>query len=471
MVALPLDNAPGAPSVWELAADDVLSVVLRDENAYRYARFEAGLLPALLPPKHAATLQAVYSLRDASEPIHDTLIMARTQGKVDLYWLNTVMALYDPVRAKQDVFRKNLSLVKDEGRRAGTLRLMDIAAQQLTRGDDRTRVTRNLITVLEGLDASGAAIQGVTAGEHGATYATRLMTEPTPPRTTGILWLDELTGGYMPANLWWIAGAYKSRKTTVLLNLALGAAVMGESPAILSREMTQEQVYWQLVTMLAVALLKKRGHGNDAYKTKDGKSIPLVSLSPISLMQASNAYKRWPAEKVRAIDDAIGTYRALNMRIYDSKPQHGNLSSIDTLEQAVLYDLERFRGTLYFADYIQLFTAPGDSVAQQEEIKANTVQNICKRRDTTIICVAQQNEAGVKGEQSYSPNIAGGGAVPKTANILLATQYKRNDSDPDDKLKLIVKLARNAASRLHEDLTIHPQTGLIEGQTWFSKLS
>jgi len=468
MSALPEFNPP---SVWEIAADDVLSVIIREPEAYKYARFEGGLLPMLMPEKYRPALQAVYSLYENGEPIHDTLIIARSGGKVDIAWINQVMALYDATRARRDVFRKNVEIVTDEGLRAGKRHLLSIADQQLARGNKHhSEVTKNLVMVLEGL-GSAKHIYNVMAKDHGMQYAVRLMQNPIPARSTGIGWLDDLTGGYLPANLWWIVGAYKSRKTTVLLNMALGAALSGEKPAILSREMTQEQVYWQLVSMLAVGLLKQRGFSNTVHTTQDGNRIPLMALSPVGLMLAYNGYKRWPAEKVRAIDDAIDLYQSLPLRVYDSKPEHGNLSTIQTLEDCVLYDLEKFGGTLFYADYIQLFSTPGEmNTAQSEELKANTVQNICKRRDTTIVCVAQQNEAGVRGEGGYSPNVAGGGAVPKTANALITTKYKATEDSADSELTLTMKLARNAASRTNETFAIHPATGLIDGQSWLGRL-
>lgn len=459
------------PSTWELAADDVLSVVMAEQDLYKTARFNQGLRPAHLPDKHNIALRIIYDLYDAGEPIHDTTILARANGQLDLAWVSQRIALYDKTRTG-DVFGANVRLAIEEGTKQATTKLLAIAAQQIAAGQNREQTLENLYSVLTGV-STGRRIVNESASQHGQLYRQRLNQPQKVIKSTGFSWLDGLTGGIQPAHLWWIVAAYKQRKTTFMLNMLLAQAVYGERPALLSGEMIQEQVYWQLIAMLAIANLAKRGLYEETYKTADGKVIPLNWLSGVSLHNAQDSYKRWHPEKVKAINWALDFYESLNIRIYDSTDGLGGLTDLDSIRRVVGFDRARHGGRVYCGDYIQLFEASGVSMVDKEAAKARAIQNMTRKEGITMIWAAQRNEEAVKGNnESYSPGVSGGGAVPQTADFMLVTQYKQHKEQSENDLLVNMKLSRHGpcGDAIKETFQIHPGSGLLLYQDWLNKI-
>lgn len=459
------------PSTWELAADDVIAVVMVERDWYENARFNQGLRPAHLPEKHGLALKIIYDLYDCGEPIHDTTILARANGQLELSWVAQHIALYDATRTG-DVFSANVKLAIEEGTRQATSKLLTIAAGQITSGQNREQTLENLYSVLSGI-SSGRRIVNESAAQHGQLFRQRLEQPQKVIHSTGFNWLDGLTGGIQPAHLWWIVAAYKQRKTTFMLNMLLAQAVYGEKPALLSGEMTQEQVYWQLIAMLAIANLQKRGLYEETYKTAEGKLIPLNWIGGVSLRNAQQSYKRWHPEKIKAIDWALDFYESLNIRIYDSTDGLGGLSDLDSIRRVVGYDRARHAGKVYCGDYIQLFEAPGMNMVDKEAMKARALQNMTRKEGITMIWAAQKNEESVKGNnESYSPGVSGGGAVAQTADFLLVTQYKQRKEQSENDLTVEMKLSRHGpgGDGVKETFQIHPGSGLILYQDWHNKI-
>jgi hypothetical protein len=460
-------------TTWEAAADDVFAVLFAESEARRWARFDAGLRAAHFPEPHKTAITALFELDDAGKPIHDTTLAAHCDGRVLPGWISTRVCLYDELRTGP-VFRDNVRLVMNEGLKVGTKSLLSTAITELDKGAKRETVVNTLMAVLANLNID-KGIKGETAAAMGQKYRLRLTQPAAPLRSTGIEWFDGLTGGYQDAMLWWIASAYKQRKTTLLLNMLLAAAVQGEMPALLSGEMTQEQVYWQLISMLAVLNLYKRGKYADSYKASDGKTYPLNMIYATGLRNAQDSYKRWHAEKVKAIDWALDFYETLNIRIYDSTDDLGGLVDLDSIKRVVSFDMARHGGRRFFGDYIQLFDVPGSNMTEKEQAKARGLQQMTRALGITMLWAAQQNEEGVKGSgSSYSPSVAGGGAVPQTADFLLITKYQRKDDEgidtPDTELTINMKLSRHGPMNISQTFDIHPGSGLLLGQSWFSRV-
>lgn len=458
---------------YEAAADDVFAVLFAEADARRWARFDAGLKPGHFPEPHKTAIAALFELEDEGKPVHDTMLAARCDGRVTPDWITTRVCLYDELRTGA-VFQENVRLVIQEGLKAGTKRLLALALDELNKGAQRDSVVNTLMGVLATLDIE-RGIKGETAAAMGQKYRQRLLQAAEPLRSTGFEWFDGLTGGYQDSILMWIASAYKQRKTTLLLNMLLSAAVLGEKPALLSGEMTQEQVYWQLISMLAVLNLYRRGKYADSYKAKDGKTIPLNWINATALRNAQDAYRSWHVDKVQAIDWALDFYETLDIRIYDSTDDLGGLKDLDSITRVVKYDMARHNGRRFFGDYIQLFEADGSSMVEKEQAKARGLQQLTRANGLTMVWAAQQNEEGVKGSGTgYSPSVAGGGAVPQTADYLLITRYQRTDKDgvemPDTELSITMKLSRHGPMNVSQTFDIHPGSGLILGQSWFSRV-
>src|SRR5690242_19247452 len=80
----------------ELAADDVLAVLLNESPAFEKAVLDYGLKPAHMPTnQHRTVLSAVIELRQSKQPVHDTTILDKCNGVVDLAWISQRFRLYD----------------------------------------------------------------------------------------------------------------------------------------------------------------------------------------------------------------------------------------------------------------------------------------------------------------------------------------------------------------------------------------
>lgn len=457
------------PSAHELAADDVLSVLFNEQDSWLIA-LEAGVKPGHMPTRaHRAAFQAVLDTRAAGETLHDTVLLSRSGEAFDLSWLHQRMVLYDETRTG-DVFRTNLSLVKRAGKAAGIERLLVLAQDQLRRGEkDADTMSAHLVSILTALDTD-SAIRGVTAQEQADVIRALLDNPPLARRLTGLAWLDDLTGGFEPGHMWWIGGAYKGRKSTVMLNLALNAVMGGANATILSREMPRKWLAAALVAMLAVGRL----HAEGLYRAVTPAGVPLATtLSANALRQAGNGYRHWPKRKIEAVDWGIEQYRLFGdrLRTYDSSDDGGGLSDVDSIQRLIRRDKHLYGLDIVFVDYFQLFGAAeqGKGYFDKMSAVATGLQMMAQREKVTMVVVAQKNEESIKsGAGSYSPGIKGGGDAAQTADYLLTTHYKQEEGQTEEELLVRMMLSRwgPGGKGIEQTLAIHPASGLLLESAW-----
>lgn len=452
---------PHNPPPWQLAADDVLAVMYHEQGAYQAAAFDMGMLINHLPtPQHKAFYYALASIyADGMKP-HDTLIMDRSKGRLDVNWVNQRIALYDKTRSGA-TFNENVRLIIREGIKAQHAQMYLEAYKRLTETDaDYAYVASETMARLTTTPHIG--ITGVTAGEHGEDFRAYMDGEPDHIRTSGNDWIDSLTGGLMPG-MWWIGGAYKSRKTTLALNIMLGALVCNPSlsVAFLSKEMSMRQVNAQLVAILANAYLKRSGW----LKPEDGL------ISSTNLLNARRRYKGWKPNYVQAVDYGIDTYRQLKkrFRIYDTTPEHGGITDVASVERLINHDLSLYEGTVFMLDYLQLLSGAPNLYERTAEA-AQRLQQVTKRNEISMFVLAQLNEETIKGGAgSYSPGVKGGGDPAATADFFITTHYKQGEYEDDDtKFTVQMKLSRHSrgGNNIKQTFAIHPASGLILDSTW-----
>ena len=456
------------PSAWELAADDVLAVLLTEPEAWLLA-MEAGVKPAHMPTTaHKAAFQAVMDTRAAGDALHDTAILSRSGTAFDLTWLHQRMVLYDDTRTG-DVFMTNLGLVKKAGKAAGVDRLLETAQEQLRSGQkDADTLAAHLVSILTALDTD-SAIRGVTASEQADVIRALLDNPPPPRKLTGLAWLDDLTGGFEPGHMWWIGGAYKGRKSTMMLNLALNAVMDSANVTILSREMPRKWVAAAFVAMLAVGYIHRGGK----YYALTSTGVPLSLISANILRQVGREYRRWHSDKAAAVDWAIDQYRKFGnrLRTYDSSSDGGGLSDVDSIQRLIKRDKHLYGLDIVFVDYFQLFGAAQEGKGYFDKMSAvaTGLQMIAQRERVTLVVVAQKNEESIKsGAGSYSPGIKGGGDAAQTADYLLTTHYKQEDGQTDEELLVRMMLSRwgRGGKGVEETFQIHPASGLLLDSKW-----
>ena len=450
-------------SAYNAAADDTLAAMYFDPEKIDRAIYDHAIRVAYYPLEAQRVLfQTLCQMRHEGQDIYDTTVLATAGNRITHEWLLNLVNTYAPPMGA--AFDTNCQLLTKYGVRAGAIKILQTAHEQMSDADGKDTATliQQTMDVLGGLHTVNG-IRRVTAAETAEDFAAYMAGDPASTQSTGIDWMDELTGGFSPADIWWIVSAYKMRKSTLLLNLGMYAAMNGASVAFLSREMPIRRVVAQIVCMLGIGYLIENG----LYETKTSSGHPLNWINPRALMQARNTYRRWDNRKVRAIDYGIAEWHKIKslMRIYDTSDEGGRLRDIASVESIIRRDRALHGTQIVMADYLQLFDAPGAGIFDKTSYAARTLQEIAKRDNLTMIIAAQKNENAIQTgtQDSYSSGVKGGGDPAATADFLLETRYKYGDLTDERKLEVTLKLSRHGSggNDVKQIFDIHPGSGLF----------
>lgn len=465
-----LNNTPptnGHTNAFENAAYDVLAAMYFDHAKIAPAEYQHELKAALFPTKELGLLfDTLCTLHREGVVISDTTILSRIGSQVDAKWLGDVLHTYTPAIGL--AFESNCGLVHRYGTRAGAARVTRIMTMQLEEVDGKPTQTiisqgTDILTSLK-TDSQPKSVQANQVADDFDAY----MNAPIEKTIkAGLPWLDGLTGGFSLGDVWMIAGAYKMRKTTLMLNMCLSAALGGASVTFLSREMNKRQVAAQLICMLAVGDLLEHGdYAETSLDTRTSTAYPLNWISPRRLLLARNDYRKWDGRKVRAIDNARVQFKAIGerLRIYDSTPEGGKLDDVDSAILAVKRDIYLYGAEIFFADYLQLFDAPGNGLFDKVSYISRAFQSLAKTQNITAVIAAQRSEEAIKNaEFTYSPGIKGGGDAPAVADFALQTRYKFSEDTTENELEIAVTLSRHGSGGgdTKRRTPIHPNSGLL----------
>jgi hypothetical protein len=464
-------------NAYEMAADNVLAYVIGRPSNWQKVYLERNIRPLHFPIADRALYAALISIHQDGKALNDTLLKDR-YPELDLQRYAYLVAAYD--RDLEAKISNDLDVLYKHGMNEG-LRVMLQAAEIEIQKRGYKEVISSLMTVLPQLG------QEMTVSHETVPQLVDLLeiylSQPAHAiHLTGLDWLDNATGG-ISANdeinhLWWIAGPYKSRKTTLMLNMALGIHAMhyvqntmdkAPSTAILSREMPRFRVLAQFGAMLAVHWLI----GNGYEKTADDKGYALTNISADALLKSRGQYRNWHPIKVKAIDESKKLLRAIlpNMRIYDATTEGGGLSNFASIRRILDRDKFMYETNLVFSDYFQLFNdGTGKNESAVLAAGAQLCQQMTRTLKLTMIMLAQQNEESIKSnnDTSYSPNIKGTGAAAATADYVLTTKYGTDDM-PHNRLKVTLKLSRERESGQYTTFNIHPESGLLTEAKWVQR--
>lgn len=452
------------PTPWQLSADEVLAVVMRDAAEYRRARFELALMVADFPPgPWQDVFRAVDSLYFEEQPIHITAIMDRCPT-ASLEWVTARWALFNGAALTGPTLDSNVSILKARSRAFAQLNAMSAAIADLRKADsddDRAAVIGRVITQLSSeFTDTFADATALGAGERFEAY---MQGEPEPVITTGLRWLDNNTGGLQRGQNWWIASAYKMRKSTLMRNMALAAARSGAQVTIAAREGSQQLLNAQFVAMLAVEYLIKQGH----YNERDAHGIPLNAISATLLLRLKRRFRtQLDPRQVAAVDYGIQEFKRLGkrLRIYDSTPENGALSDLASVQTVVLRDREMYGLDVLFVDYLQLLDGNRSSIYENVSHAAQQLQHMAQRHNMAAVVLAQLNEEAVRGNNnSHSPGVKGGGDPAAAADFLFQTGYPMDaeGNAMKDMLRVQIKLARHGAYGQAESFPMHEASGLL----------
>jgi replicative DNA helicase len=252
----------------------------------------------------------------------------------------------------------------------------------------------------------------------------------------GLKWLDNTVGGLLPSENWIIDGPYKSRKTTVLLNMLLEAARMAPVSIFTNGDSTRNSTQRKLLAMIMNQEAIK--YGWHEYHV----------MSSQTLMHALTEERY-----IKLRDHARGILNKLPIRLYDGRDLVGNLAEVSRLLRR---DHALYGTRLWAYDYAQTINH-GQTDYERVVYYAAWCQNINGELGCTSITLSQVSEAGIgtNMNDSYSPMSKGGGALPAMANVYLKVSYV------EPIIKVQLKLARDAPMGTVAPHHCQPASGLI----------
>lgn len=452
------------PTPWQLAAEELVAAAVDKKKWWELLRFELNANLSDFPPgMHYEAFKATDALYLKGEMVHQTSVIAESNGKLGDTWLGAILYAYQESHT-EELIRSNLAICKERATAYDQVKALSQSLEDMKRAqtaDERAEIIGRTITRLSVEDMG--ALNDPSALSAGERFESELNAEPLKAVATGVEWIDNLSGGVRRKEIWWIAGAYKMRKSTLMRIMALGAARSGASVDICAFEGSQQLIIAQLVTMLAVEWLSKRGHYND----KDGRGGPLHLLSAKQLLTLGNKYKTalHPLQ-VSAISAGILEYKRFGnkLRIYDSTPKNGNLKTVASINTVVMRGKQLYDSDVCFVDFLQRIGGGGKTIFDKTMHNSYELQDLALRRDIAMVILAQRNEETIRnGSDSHSPGVKGGGDPAATADYLFVTEYpKKLEGGDFDRNTMMIRcqLSRHGEAGVSCDLPIHPPTGL-----------
>jgi len=456
----------GTPTPWQLAADEMLAAMLTERRWWEWAVFECGLLAMHFPPgKHRQAFLAINLLRLSEQPTHLTAVVDQANGTVPLEWLSE-RALLAEVACHEAVVRKNAAILRTRGTAYAQLQICENAASELRKAPDeeaRRKVIASTITRLG--DELGHDVDDATALAGGERFMALLESKPQPGLSTGVNWVDQTTGGIQPGELWWIAGAYKMRKSSVMRNIALGAARDGASVTIITLESPQQVVIAQLVTMMAGEWLLANGLYHE--KTRAGTPLNAITARQLLTLRANYRTALDPRQ-VAAVQYGLEEFKRLGrqLRIYDATPANGGVRTLADVYTILLRDRNLYGANVLCLDYLQRLSGRGDTIFERTSQQALELQNMALRHKVAFVVLAQRNEETIRThEDEHSPGVKGGGDPAATADYLFLTRYPVKNPDTKtvnrELLQIELRLARHGEAGQKAELPIHPASGWL----------
>jgi len=267
---------------------------------------------------------------------------------------------------------------------------------------------------------------------------------------TGIKWFDELTGGIWPGFNYWVAGAYKSGKTTLMRNIVLNIATAGVACDVFCAEGSREMFALDCIAMLATEIMCKASQ----------KKLRDLRLSGLFLRRGWRSKDGlFSKAELDAINEAREIWNTLNIRVWDTVDGIRNMA---TLRHRIKQSKFEYGSGVHFLDYSQLFGSRGTLFERQSKT-ALTAQEIASGEKVALWILTQRNESATGGGDSYSAGVKGGGDASAAADFLLMPMV-----DQDSEIMFNVKLKHSRHSGLGEGSHIvNRSSGLIVDE-WFS---
>jgi len=457
--------------LWRSVAEDVLAPLLVEpyitgkSKYFEKARFEKGLSQHHFPPGRWRSLYAgIVRLRHQNKIVNWNNLIGNVSSTVNEDWFTEVFTLADPIRNVD--FDSNVDKLIEIGNRMTAVDALQQAAENLIKGEEMGFVVRNVINDIT--TVSERRIEDETAEDNSKLIDSIFNNDPIQGIFTGIDFVDDSVGGLITGRMLMLAGAYKSSKTRIMINLAIRALREGKHPAILSFENPKVVTSMQIISMLAVEYLIK--------KIPYDASQSVFHIAPDTLIRLGNTYKqKMGGIKAEAIEYARETFRGFGdrIRIYDQSHKGGNLSDIPSVQSVITRDMHLYGGNVFFIDHQGLIAGNSGKIYEDTRYVSGELMRISRYSDPhpiSLVVLAQLNEEEIKRKkQGYGSGIKGGGDTNANADYVLRLTPVLESSLGgeakfyDDRTQLQVKLNRWGKTTGRKQVNFEPNSGLIVG--------
>lgn len=450
---------------WQSAADDLLSVLIAKPNAW-IATVDAGVAADDLPAgAWRDVFRAVIDLRasakpgDKDKPLLDTEIAIKAGASVTVEFVAVRIALYDSLR--ESTFAKTCDILKNFGRGhrqyAVIQRGLSLLKTQLDVGAAGVNdAVAGIVNGLQVEQSAPAALMDI--GDLSEETEKRMTSTPEDGIKAGIWLLDEWLRGMSPGELVAFVAPYKSRKTSVMSNVILGVARQGKQINVFSFDEARIRFVFRLQAVLMAEYMFNNGH----WDAKDERGLALNVVDGKMIGNAGNRHLHWDKRLQLAREYARDTLLGFRgrIRLYDRQTCGGTLASIRALCRL---DAAKAGGIdVLFVDHIQRL---GDWTKTYEQVEFGSagLHDLAGELGAVAWVLSQQNEAAIKtaAAADWSPNVKGGGGLASNADTVIISKYRTGTVLDADKLRLDLRLARDAAAPRYGYVEIHPSSGWI----------
>ena len=436
-------NTTGMAQLWGSLSKKVLSTVLTDPGAVFPIWDTIGPNPHWFPPRDRPVWRAVAQCVQENMPATVEAVATRTDASIE--YIQAIKRGWTEEDARQVKYHAK------ELKRLGILAEVRDVGRELSGADDPSAADEIISYAVARLSGAAALQTDRRADANAVDEAAwdNLILRPGQVYPTGMTWFDNLAGGVWPGFNYWIVGAYKSGKTTMMRNWVINLARDGVPCDVFCAEGSREMFALDCQMMLATENLCEWGE----------RSHHKLRLDTLSLRRYWG-HSYFTQHELDAIDRARETWNTLNVRVWDTVDRIRNLA---TLRHRVQQSKFEFGATVFFLDYSQLFGDRG-TIYERQSQTALTLQDIASSENVAFVILAQRNESAITSgtSDSYSPGVKGGGDGSAAADFLFMPKI---DPDSPTFFNVKLKLSRHTPTGYGQHI-INSSSGLLLDR-WF----
>ena len=451
-----MSNGPNKLKQWEASGEVVISWLLANPDPDEILLLEDDLgNENLWPESQQGIYRALASLALETDPVITPESVSFASG-ADVDELGLMLAYGWKIEGSE--FEVNKKFLMERGMEFGMIRILKEAGDAAGDVYNRIAVAHRELEKLESVGATkrDPAIS-VIMDEQRERYE-----QPVEKGAITGLPLDAQTLGNPIGHMTVTAAPYKNRKTTMLVNEALGAAARGTGCFIGTLETRREEWSAKATALVATQILD--------YQNK------LAGL-PVQLSSGLLEYSRdlgdefqdaiWHAQRILArlpiqIVDVLDGAR--NPNILKAKMRKAVVGGIWGAGSEGILANQQVK--LAVVDFQQLLRFPSNGgnfhydQANQAGPWATEIAATIGGQGVHLMVASQKNADGVNASKDSgpNPNLKGGGTMAELADNVFGLRYTKDDPDI---IKVTGQLVRHSAGGLVQNYVIHPPSGLI----------